>query len=70
MSETRNWIIVAKHTDDGERLYWNNAIGWVDLGSADFFSDDERQRLNLPIDGEWRCVESNARVSERKRNTR
>jgi len=34
-------------------LYWSNADGWVDRGSADIFTDAERGTLNLPMGGEW-----------------
>jgi len=44
------WII--ENTIDG--TLWSNAVGWVDLESCDFFSDQERATLNLPLEGQWR----------------
>ena len=34
-------------------LYWSNDIGWADRSCADVFTQEERDRLNLPIDGVW-----------------
>lgn len=55
MSNKLFWIIQSKTEkgDDGLPLYWSNADGWVDEEFASIFSDDEKKRLNLPIDGEW-----------------
>lgn len=36
-----------------ELLYWSNKMGWVDKGCRDYFSAEERKKLNLPIDGAW-----------------
>jgi hypothetical protein len=38
---------------DGERLYWNNADGWVSRATATVFTSGQRMRLNLPIGGRW-----------------
>lgn len=45
-------INIIRNVNDDD-LYWNNAIGWVDAGSADQFSDQEREELNLPLEGKW-----------------
>lgn len=34
-------------------LAWSNEFGWVDNESYDLFTQDERDTLNLPIEGEW-----------------
>tara|TARA_Y100000034_G_scaffold127663_1_gene180914 strand:- start:1019 stop:1420 length:402 start_codon:yes stop_codon:yes gene_type:complete len=38
---------------EGYPLYWSNEDGWVDYDSADQFSQEERDKLNLPMNGEW-----------------
>lgn len=35
------------------QLYWSNDLGWVDKDSADEFTSDERNKLNLPMGGSW-----------------
>ena len=46
------WII--RNQDDHD-LCWSNEQGWVEE-TYDTFSDEERESLNLPIDGEWEQV--------------
>jgi hypothetical protein len=33
-------------------LYWSNLYGWVDK-FYDIFTEDDLDRLNLPLNGEW-----------------
>lgn len=33
--------------------FWSNTDGWVDIGSAERFTQEETQTLNLPIGGSW-----------------
>lgn len=33
--------------------FWSNTDGWVDIGSAERFTKEETQNLNLPIGGSW-----------------
>ncbi len=40
----------------GPTLYWSNTDGWGDGYVADTFTNDERLRLNLPVDGAWHEV--------------
>jgi hypothetical protein len=52
------WAIksdVAIDSEDGSPLYWSNADGWVDLASADKYSDDERKALHacMPLSSNW-----------------
>ena len=47
-----NWIIVNVEDDT---LCWSNIWGWT-TDDFDTFTDKERAKLNLPIDGEWRQV--------------
>ena len=46
------WIIVNRND---ETLCWSNQHGWTDE-LYDTFSDEERETLNLPLEGEWRQV--------------
>jgi hypothetical protein len=48
------WIIVNKTTGQS----WSNEYGWLDDRSDqyDLFTDDEKQVLNLPIDGQWQST--------------
>lgn len=46
------WIIV--NTTD-ESLAWSNEDGWTET-TFDTYSEDERETLSLPIDGDWRQV--------------
>jgi hypothetical protein len=47
-----SWIIVnSKNPDE----CWSNDFGWTEE-EFDTFDDNERETLNLPIDGEWRQV--------------
>lgn len=43
------WIIENKTDPD---LAWSNTYGWCDV-TFDTFTDEERETLNTPIDGEW-----------------
>lgn len=43
------WIIENK-TD--RALAWSNTYGWCDE-TFDTFTDEERETLNLPLEGEW-----------------
>jgi hypothetical protein len=56
ITEAKKYVIRSKHEKDDEDdvpLYWHNKQGWVDRGSAHKFSEDEKQKLNLPTGGEW-----------------
>ena len=39
--------------DDGIPLYWNNQWGWVNQSEADLFSEEEKNKFDLPINGYW-----------------
>lgn len=39
---------------DEEPLYWSNIDGWVDLASADRFSEEEMNAYRLPFHGWWK----------------
>lgn len=34
-------------------LFWSNEFGWVETPTFDLFTDEERQNLNLPHEGQW-----------------
>jgi hypothetical protein len=42
--------------DLGDIEYWSNEWGWVSGDMADLYTDNEHQRFNLPIEGEWEEV--------------
>lgn len=44
---------------DADDTYWSNADGWVDIKSADLFTQHERDTLRLPMGGLWVPVEEN-----------
>ncbi len=49
-------FVIASNTevdDDNRPLYWENGQGWTNLHQADEFTEEERNSLNLPIDGKW-----------------
>lgn len=45
------YVIISYHDS---LLFWSNDNGWGQV--ADIFSQDERDTLNLPLDGEWREI--------------
>lgn len=44
------WAIINE--ENGDQM-WSNANGWVDGLEFDLFTDEEKQRLSLPIGGRW-----------------
>lgn len=50
--ELNNDVLTALE-DEREHDYWSNAQGWVDRDSCDVFTSEERDRLDLPMEGEW-----------------
>ncbi len=49
-------IAVDPRDDDDEDLYWNNENGWGDWLSATVFTQNERDRFNLPVGGAWKQI--------------
>ena len=43
------WAIQCKNDPE---LFWSNSWGWVE-SDFDTFSSQEKERLSLPIEGEW-----------------
>lgn len=41
------------HPSYWESLWWNNLNGWGHKPTADYFTPEEQQTLNLPLDGQW-----------------
>lgn len=41
------------HPSYGASVWWNNADGWTHKTQADYFTPQEKDTLNLPLDGEW-----------------
>lgn len=52
-----NWVIRKPNNDfdaiECPFLYWSNDDGWGIWDPPTIFSDEERETLNLPTDGEW-----------------
>jgi hypothetical protein len=44
------YIITNKFNDN---LRWSNKDGWTTGENCDFFTQEEKNKLSLPIDGEW-----------------
>jgi hypothetical protein len=48
------WVIRNENDHD---LLWNTDCGWVDdQGGYDTFSNEERETVRLPMEGEWEQV--------------
>ena len=37
--------------------YWSCNYGWAEFYDADLYTYEEHMNLNLPIDGQWLCIE-------------
>jgi hypothetical protein len=48
--DVRKWVVIAT---DGSRLFWSNAIGWVNLADATQFDTEDLLTTNLPVGGAW-----------------
>ena len=48
--DNKRWMIVNV-VDQTE--FWCNDYGWCDYYDADSYTSEEKEELNLPIDGEW-----------------
>lgn len=46
----------SEFDDDNIPLYWNNQYGWVNISEAEYFSQDEKDIFNLPINGYWENI--------------
>ena len=47
--EHYNWLIRNMKDDS----FWSNKIGWVDYSSCQVFTQEEKDKLDLPNDGKW-----------------
>ena len=50
------WVIVNIHNG---KEYWSNFWGWVGDEEESFtlFTDEEKEKFDLPIDGRWHKFE-------------
>jgi hypothetical protein len=46
-------LAFKRHPSYLESLWWNNADGWTHKTQADYFTPEQQQTLNLPLEGEW-----------------
>jgi|TARA_R100000234_G_C4949784_1_gene156810 hypothetical protein len=53
------WVI--GHIWDGA-AYYSNSNDWVEYDEAGFFTDEDKERLELPEDGVWYSMKSFIRV--------
>lgn len=49
MPTKRRYQIINRKTG----LHWNNETGWGDKASATVFTEEQKGRVNLPIEGVW-----------------
>jgi hypothetical protein len=62
MTDWQSFRYVIKNTsreiddDTGDHLYWSNDFGWVGLDEATRFGIEELDKVDLPLDGEWRLL--------------
>lgn len=49
--------------ETGEPLYWHNEDGWVEIESANSFSEEETEWMNLPAGGRWVEYNDNGEIS-------
>jgi hypothetical protein len=54
--ENTTSLFCIRNTITGD--YWNNILGWVEHSDYDIFNLNEKETLNLPIEGEWVEMES------------
>lgn len=52
---TAVWLVRSSDEtgDDGAPLWWSNETGWVSIGDAMVWSDEEQKELCAPLGGEW-----------------
>ena len=46
-------LSVSENDDDVPDMYWNNELGWTRLSHATRFTEEERIKFSLPLDGIW-----------------
>jgi len=47
------WLIKARDGYFTETLYWSNYHGYVNRELATRFTEDEKNTVRLPLEGEW-----------------
>jgi hypothetical protein len=51
-----NYPMYAIRNINDAGLAWSNECGWVDDDSYDLFTEEEKAKLNLPIEGRWHKI--------------
>jgi hypothetical protein len=46
-------LALPNHPSYFDSEWWNNGDGWGHKSTADYFTKEQRETLNLPLDGEW-----------------
>jgi len=55
--ENSKTFYVLRHAVD-DQLFWSNTLGWVETGKETRFTEEHRNRLDLPFVGVWvYCVD-------------
>ncbi len=47
------WNQYVIENENDPTLLWSNVHGWVDCDDFDVFTFEEKETLNLPIEGKW-----------------
>jgi len=47
------WNHYVIENENDPTLFWSNVHGWVDFDNCDGFTPEEKETLNLPIEGKW-----------------
>jgi hypothetical protein len=53
-SLTETCTIIQNGKEREDKAYWSNKYGWVDIGTADIFTEEEKKDLHLPMDSRWK----------------
>ena len=55
------WVIICTEPNPLEDgiLFWSNEWGWItdDLSSISLFTDEQKQKFNLPQYGQWELAD-------------
>lgn len=46
----KSWMIVNAKDNN---TFWSNDTGWCNYYDADTFTTEQKESLNLPMEGEW-----------------
>lgn len=61
-------ISLPNHWTEFESEYWSNEDGWGFKSTATVFTEEEKNTLNLPMEGEWVEIYVNEPLEEKNEN--